>query len=160
MPLLQQRVGHGSGVSWGEFATQAPGLAEFGVRRLAVAPAYLATLDRSGAPRVHPVTPIVGDGRLFLFMEPTSPKGADIDRRGVYALHCHVPDMNGTGGEFYVRGRGERIDSAAARSAAVGAASYDPHERYVLFELGVSEARCNGYGDVVLPEPRSWRSRQ
>ncbi len=78
MPVLRERVGHPLGVPWGEFASQAPGLAEFGVRRLADAPAYLATVDRSGAPRVHPVTPIVGDGRLFLFMEPTSPKGDDI----------------------------------------------------------------------------------
>jgi hypothetical protein len=157
MPVLQQRVGHGLSVPWGEFALQAPELAEFGVRRLAAAPAYLATLDRSGAPRVHPVTPIVGGGRLFLFMEPTSPKGDDIARRGVYALHCRVSDGNGTGGEFYIRGHGERIVSPQLRAVAAQAASYTPHDRYVLFELGITEARCNGYGDVALPEPRSWR---
>jgi hypothetical protein len=28
---------------------------------------------------------------------------------------------------------------------------------HVLFELHTTEARCNRYGDVVLPEPRSWR---
>ncbi|MGH2405330.1 MAG: pyridoxamine 5'-phosphate oxidase family protein, partial [bacterium] len=49
--------------------------------------AYLATLRGDGAPRVHPVTPIVGEGRLFLFMEPTSPKGHDLRRDGRYALH-------------------------------------------------------------------------
>jgi len=27
----------------------------------------------------------------------------------------------------------------------------------VLFELRITEARRNGYGDVVLPEPGSWR---
>jgi hypothetical protein len=157
MPVLQHRVGHGLSVPWGEFAAQAPDLAEFGALRLAAVPAYLATVDGSGAPRVHPVTPIVGDGRLFLFMEPTSPKGEDIVRRGVYALHGLVPDANGTGGEFFVRGRGERVDSPRLRAAAVEAASYEPHDRYVLFELGIAEARCNGYGDVALPEPRSWR---
>ena len=157
MPVSQQRVGHDLSVAWGEFAAQAPELAEFGAQRLAAVPAYLATVDASGAPRVHPVTPIVGDGRLFLFMEPTSPKGDDIVRRGSYALHCHVPDSNGTGGEFYVRGRGERVDSPQLRAAAVDAASYTPNDRYVLFELRIAEARCNGYGDVALPEPRSWR---
>ena len=86
-------------------------------------------------------------------MEPTSPKGDDIVRRGVYALHAHVPDSNGTGGEFYVRGRGERIDDTAIRFVVVEAASYAPHDRNVLFELRVVEARCNGYGDVALPEP-------
>ena len=157
MPVSQQRVGHDLGVAWGEFAAQAPELAEFGAQRLAAGPAYLATVDASSVPRVHPVTPIVGEGRLFLFMEPTSPKGDDIVRRGSYALHCHVPDSNGTGGEFYVRGRGERVDSPQLRAAAVDAASYTPNDRYVLFELRIAEARCNGYGDVALPEPRSWR---
>jgi hypothetical protein len=28
---------------------------------------------------------------------------------------------------------------------------------YVLFELSVTEARCNGYGDVVLPSVTRWR---
>jgi hypothetical protein len=157
MPVLQQTAGHGPSVRWGEFAAAAPELAELGARRLAAVPAYLATVDDSGAPRVHPVTPIIGDGRLFLFMEPTSPKGGDIVRRGVYALHCLVPDAHGTGGEFYVRGRGERIDTPQLRAVAAHAASYTPHDRYVLFELRIAEARCNGYGDVALPEPRSWR---
>ena len=160
MPVRQQRVSLGLSVPWGEFAWQAPGLAEFGVRRLAAAPAYLATLDRSSAPRVHPVTPIVGEGRLFIFMEPTSPKGDDIARRGVYALHSRVPDANGTGGEFYVRAHGQRSESPDLRAVAARVAMYTPHDRYVLVELGIAEARCNGYGDVALSEPRSWRSTQ
>ena len=154
----RRRGAHLRGVPWGEFAAQAPELAEFGVGRLAAGPAYLATVDDRGGPRVHPVTPIVGGGRLFLFMEPTSPKGGDIVRRGVYALHCFVPDANGTGGEFFVRGRGERVDQPDLRAVAAEAASYTPHDRYVLLELRVAEARCNGYGDVALPEPRSWRA--
>jgi len=28
-----------------------------------------------------------------------------------------------------------------------------------LFELEITEARCNGYGDVQLPEPRRWREQ-
>lgn len=144
-------------VPWGEFAARVPALAEFGAQRLAAAPAYLATVDESGAPRVHPVTPIVGAGRLFLFMEPTSPKGDDVVRRGVYALHTQVADSNGTGGEFYVRGRGHRLERPEDRAIAVEVASYDPLDRYVLFELHIAEARSQGYGDVELPAPRSWR---
>jgi hypothetical protein len=75
----------------------------------------------------------------------------------VYALHCLVPDAKGTGGEFYIRGRGERIGSEQVRAVAAGAASYRPSDRYVLFELRIAEARCNGYGDCRLPEPASWR---
>jgi hypothetical protein len=158
MLTLPPRVGHRLAVPWGEFAAHAPELAAFGAQRLAAVPAYLATVDDAGAPRVHPVTPIIGPGRLFLFMEPTSPKGHDIVAHGVYALHGLVPDDHGTGGEFFVRGRGERIDTPHIRAVAAQAASYTPQDRYVLFELRVTEARCNGYGDVVLPEPRSWQS--
>jgi Pyridoxamine 5'-phosphate oxidase len=158
MLVLPPLVGHGPAVPWGDFAAHTPELAAFGAERLAAVPAYLATVDDGGAPRVHPVTPIIGPGRLFVFMEPTSPKGHDIVARGVYALHGLIPDDRGTGGEFYVRGRGERIDTPHVRALAAQAASYTPQDRYVLFELRVTEARCNGYGDVVLPEPRSWQS--
>jgi Pyridoxamine 5'-phosphate oxidase len=157
MPGPPHHVGHRLSVSWGEFAAQAPELADFGARRLAAVPAYLATVDDSGAPRVHPVTPIIGDGGLYLFMEPASPKSHDIVHRGTCALHCLVADANGTGGEFLVRGRGERIDSPQRRAVATRAASYSPHERYVLFELRVAEARAKSYGDVAVPDPGSWR---
>jgi len=153
---LGPTAGLDAGVAWGGLVAQAPELAEFGARRLASAPAYLATVDDSGVPRMHPVTPIIGEGRLFVFMEPTSPKGHDIIRRRVYALHCGVPDVNGTGGEFYVRGRGERVDSQQIRAFASRAATYEPHDRYVLFELRIADARCNGYADVQLPQPQSW----
>jgi hypothetical protein len=90
-------------VSWGEFSNREPALARFGADRLAAAPSYLATVRRSGAPRVHPVTPIFTDVGLFLFMEPTSPKGSDLRERGWFALHDGVPDDAGSGGEFMSR---------------------------------------------------------
>jgi pyridoxamine 5'-phosphate oxidase-like protein len=142
--------------TWGEFAAAEPELAAFGAGRLQAGPAYLATVRKSGAPRVHPVTPIVAPEALFLFMEPTSPKGRDLRDRGWYAIHNGVPDENGTGGEFYLSGRAVAVDDPALRGVAVAAASYAPSERYVLFELHVGEARCNGYGDVPLPANRRW----
>jgi hypothetical protein len=144
---------------WHSFARAAPGLAAFGQSCLQRPPAvsYLGTIAADGLPRVHPVTPIVGDGRLFLFMEPASPKVRDLRERRVFALHNGVPDGDGTGGEFFVRGLAEPVEDPALRSAAAAAASYEAADRYVLFELTVSEARCNGYGDVTLPEPRRWR---
>jgi hypothetical protein len=42
------------------------------------------------------------------------------------------------------------------RAGVVDAASYEPAERYVLFELLVGSARAKGYGDVILPEPSRW----
>jgi hypothetical protein len=143
---------------WGEFEAAHPALAAFGAERLGHAPAYLATVRSDGSPRVHPVTPIVGEGHLFIFTEPTSPKARDIQERGTYALHNGVPDMNGTGGEFWLAGTATLVTDERLRALAVEAASYSPEERYILFELGVAEARCNGYGDVTLPSPPRWRA--
>jgi hypothetical protein len=142
--------------SWGDFEDQAPALAAFGAERLKAAAAYLATLRRNRAPRVHPVAPIVGGGRLFVFMEPTSPKAHDLREREWYALHNGVPDTFGTGGEFFIGGRANLLDDPQLRTVASDAAMYQPEDRYVLFELLINEARCIGDGDVTLPEPGRW----
>jgi hypothetical protein len=138
-------------VTWAEFEARAADLAAFGRERLSVAPAYLGTIRENGAPRVHPVSPIFGACRLFVFMEPASPKGRDLRARSWYALHNGVPDTVGSGGEFNVWGRGVPVEDPELRAAACEAAAYEPEVRYILFELGVEEARCNGYGDVALP---------
>lgn len=143
-------------ITWGEFARIEPELADFGGSRLRVPPAYLATVRQSGAPRVHPVTPIITADGLFVFMEPTSPKGRDLRERGWYALHNGVPDTHGSGGEFFISGKGVAVEDAEARVIVAQAASYEPAKRYVLFELKLREARCNGYGDVPLPARRRW----
>src|SRR3954466_14368216 len=113
--------------TWAEFAQQAPELAAFGKIRFGSEVAYLGTLRADGGPRVHPVTPIIGQ-QLFLFMEPTSPKGRDLERDGRYTLHCAVEDMNGGGGEFYVRGRGTFTDDPLLREQAVQASPYKPQD--------------------------------
>lgn len=143
-------------ISWGEFCRREPDLALFGVGRLTALPAYLATVRRSGAPRVHPVTPIFAGDGLFLFMEPTSPKRRDLLERGWFALHSGVPDNEGTGGEFSASGLGRAVDDPEMWSLVANAAGYGPPDRYVLFEFRLSEARCHGYGDVPLPDTRKW----
>jgi hypothetical protein len=143
-------------IGWGEFAELEPELASFGAGRLTAAPAYLATLRRSGSPRIHPVTPIFTAVGLYLFMEPTSPKGRDLRDQGWFALHNGVPDNAGTGGEFNVSGLGFAIDDPDMWSHVADAASYTPLDRYILFEMQLSEARCHGYGDVPLPSTQKW----
>ena len=102
------------------------------------------------------MTPIVSAKGLYVFIEPTSPKGRDLRERRWFAMHNGVPDNEGSGGEFFVRGEGVAVDDAAVRADVVGAASYEAAQRYVLFELLVGSARANGYGDVILPEPSRW----
>jgi hypothetical protein len=143
-------------VPWSEFALAAPALAAFGADRLLRPPAYLATVTGDGGARVHPVTPIVSATGLYVFMEPTSPKGRDLRERRRFAMHNGVPDTEGSGGEFFLSGEGIPVVDDVVRAGAVAAASYEPAERYVLFELLVGSARANGYGDVTLPEPSRW----
>jgi len=144
--------------TWGAFRVEEPELAAFVAERLLAAPAYLATVRANGAPRVHPVTPIITDAGLYVFMEPTSPKAADLSARHEFALHNGVPDNAGTGGEASVSGTGHFVEDHDVRGMVASAASYDPAERYVLVELRPIEVRCNGYGDVELPEHRRWRA--
>ena len=141
---------------WLEFAQQAPELAEFGQARFQTGVAYLGTVRADGSPRVHPVTPIIG-GQLFLFMEPASPKGKDLQHDARYTLHCAVEDSNGGGGEFYVRGRAALIDDPLIREQAVRAAPYPPQERYILFVLTIEFAFMNRYVDGH-PNSRRWHS--
>ena len=144
--------------SWKEFAQQAPELAAFGEARFGSGVAYLGTLRPDGGPRVHPVTPIIGE-QLFLFMEPTSPKGKDLERDPRYTLHCSVADSGGGEGEFYVRGRGARTNDPQTRAQAIAAASYTPNERYILFVFTVDFAFVNTYGGSD-PGPRRWQDAE
>lgn len=54
-------------------------------------------------------------------------------------------------------GTGHPVNDAAVRATIVEAARYSPADRYVMFELLPTEVRCNGYGDITLPECRRWR---
>jgi hypothetical protein len=129
-------------ISWAEFANELP--------------AYLATVRPSGAPRVHPVTPIFTSSGLFLFMEPTSPKRKDLLHNGLFALHSGVPDNAGTGGEFSCSGQGVPVDDPVIWARVAEASGYEPPERYIVFEFQLDEARCHGYGDVPIPAIQRW----
>lgn len=143
------------GQTWMDFATATPDLAAFGVERIHGRVVYLATVRADGTARVHPVTPIVGGGRLFIFMEPTSPKGHDLRRGSGYALHSTVQDNSGAGGEFTLRGRGALIEDGAVRATAIQAATYAPADRYILFELSVDGASSTVY-EGGRPVRRRW----
>ena len=141
---------------WNDLENAAPELAAFGLKRFESGVAYLATVRQDGSPRVHPVTPIIGQGHLFLFMEPTSPKGHDLRRGGRYALHSAVSDINGTSGEFILTGSAQFIEDSAMRSLASQLASYAPADRYILFELSIESAVSTTYKDGN-PVRQHWR---
>ena len=142
---------------WADFAAEAPRLEAFGRRRLERRIAYLATIRADGSPRVHPVSPLIGAGCLAIYMEPTSPKVADLRRDARYALHCSVEDNEGGEGEFYVSGRAEEIIDAQRRIEAAGwaeAAGYDPVNRHVFFEFKLGYVLATTYDEG--PKRERW----
>ncbi len=147
-------------MSWKTFESQNPEIAEFAKARLYNKVAYLATIRKDGSPRVHPFTPIIGEGHFFVFMEPTSPKGHDLRRDGRYAVHCSVSDTSGESGEVIVTGMAKFIEDSEVRAQAVRVCPYQPAERYILFELGVEHVLITEYGDagtVAGTVRRQWK---
>lgn len=110
-------------VTWKEFAAAEPALAEAGralLCQFGVGLAFLATLRRDGAPRLHPVCPVLSAGRLFVLITPASPKRHDLVRDGRYALQTFPQPKPGSD-EFAVAGRAVPIDDPAIRRDALPA---------------------------------------
>lgn len=94
--------------------------------------AYLATVRKDGAPRLHPVCPVIADGRMFIAVAETSPKRFDLHRDGRYALHA-LPGKRDD--EFYATGTASRHDDEATRQLVSDAAGHQIHSSDWLFEL-------------------------
>jgi Pyridoxamine 5'-phosphate oxidase len=135
---------------WSEFAAEQPAMAEAGralLYQFKVGLGYLATVRRDGAPRVHPVCPVIAAGGLYLFIGNQTPKLRDLLRDGRYALHTFPnPEVDD---EFTVSGRVERCDDPAVREVVY--AAYTATGNDTLFELWLERALHAKYG----PRP-SW----
>ena len=107
-------------LTWREFATQRPDLAETGqglLYQFGVGLAFLATTRADGAPRVHPMCPLVTEDGLYAFIVP-SPKRNDLHRDGRYAMHSFPADDNEDA--FSVSGRARQVtDPAIAAMLAI-----------------------------------------
>jgi pyridoxamine 5'-phosphate oxidase-like protein len=103
--------------SWSEFEERAPEMASAGKKLLyqhGPGLAFLATVRKDGAPRLHPICPTVVEGSLYALILPSSPKFSDLKRDGRYALHTFPPVE--VDDEFLVMGRAQFIDDAALAS--------------------------------------------
>jgi hypothetical protein len=133
-------------VTWGEFALQSPPLAAAGEKLLRLFTlAFVATVRRDGAPRVHPMTITIHDGGLYVFPVLSTPKARDFERDGRYALHAfpHLP--NGTldsyvDDEFTCAGRGIRIEDADLRGAVTAVHNDSVGAEDSLFRLDLDRA--------------------
>ena len=130
--------------SWKLLEEQAAEIAGFGMARIDGKVAYLATIQDAW-PRVHPVTPIIGNGRCFVFAGPDSSKVRHLRDNGRYSLHCGMSDSSGSSGEFKIVGKAVAISDASIREDAESVCSFRPSSRSLLFELQLEEAVATSY---------------
>ena len=103
-------------VTWKQFEESEPELAALGEGQLfqfGVGLAFLATVRKDGAPRLHPLCPVLHDGHLYIFVPQSSPKREDLLRDGRYALQVFPPPKE-VSEEFYLTGKAVLIRSPAA----------------------------------------------
>jgi predicted pyridoxine 5'-phosphate oxidase superfamily flavin-nucleotide-binding protein len=147
--------------TWNGFANAAKEIANEGRRlfdRYHVA--MLATTRADGAPRLQPVAPIIADGRLFVFVNPKTPKFSDLVRDGRYVMHA-LMDL-GVDNEFQIGGSATLIEDAEVRLMVAKAAGYPVLEQdrsAKLFELDIERAMRTTWYHQGRPDTRPIRKR-
>jgi hypothetical protein len=109
-------------VTWKELAAAKPELADVGrslLFQFGVGLAFLATVDKDGAPRLHPVCPVLSNDHLSVLITPTPPKRSDLLRDGRYALQS-FPQPKAGSDEFYITGKARLVDEPAANGDSWG----------------------------------------
>ena len=153
--------------SWLEFAAARPDLAGPGrdlLYQVGVGLGFLATTRADGAPRVHPMCPLLHEAGLFAFIIP-SPKQHDLLRDGRYALHSFPCEDNEDA--FSCSGKARLVTDAGLRSdlsdvfvtERLQLAVPAPSEEDALFEFVVGSClltRTSGHGDAH-PVHHVWR---
>jgi hypothetical protein len=153
--------------SWSEFQAAEPQLAS-AVRALmqqyGPGMGYLATVRADGAPRVHPVSPVITDEGLYCFIVD-SPKRGDLERDGRYALHSYPPED--TDDEAYLTGTARRVRDRDVVGRLAGALRASPQVDWRLFEFDVDTATVRRHGPSgamplalapnTVPVHRIWR---
>jgi hypothetical protein len=151
--------------TWNEFETDAPDIAEAGKKLLyqyGVGLAFLATLRKDGAPRLHPVCPTVVDGHLYALIGP-SPKRGDLGRDGRFALHTLPPAE--VDDEFLVMGRASHVadkqlvEKVRGDLVARGMKSSDDEELFEFAIESVMHAKYPGGHGTWPPKYSIWKSR-
>jgi hypothetical protein len=119
--------------------------------------AYLATVGRDGAPRIHPINLVWADGRLLAFIVP-SPKLDDLRRDGRYALHS--TGSEDIDDELAIRGRAREVTDLGQRAAALAACPFDPGDDHALVELDLEQVLWGHYEPrgVFPPHYRRWHA--
>ena len=148
--------------SWAQFAEAEPEMAALALQLLSNEKfqiGYLATVRKDGAPRVHPVCPVLAGNHIYLAIGPQSPKLNDLRRDGRYMLHA-MPGKDDA--EFNIRGQATEANDANTHAEVEQAASavglnVKPSE--VLFRLDIEQAATTYWENVGQPDTRPIRRR-
>ncbi len=146
-------------VTWKDLSAAAPDLAQVGstlLNQFGVGLAFLSTVRRDGAPRLHPVCPVISGEHLFVLITPTSPKHGDLVRDGRYALQTFPQPKPGSD-EFFLAGRARPVDDAATRAAVLRDARHRADESEALFELWIDRVMHTRWENVLTPDMRPAR---
>jgi hypothetical protein len=151
-------------VGWKDFAAAAPELAGQGsalLTQFGVGLAFLATVRGDGAPRLHPVCPVLSGDGLYVLITPASPKCGDLIRDGRYALQTFPQPKPGSD-EFYVAGRARLVEDEAARAAVLRDARHRADASETTFELQIERVMHTTWENVLTPAMRprhqTWRA--
>ena len=127
---------------------------------------YLATVRADGGPRVHPVSPAVLDGRLYVYCLLSSPKLRDLRDDGRYALHSFPPEESDD--EAFLTGRATRVGDRRVIARLAEALHASGEVDWRLYELSIETATLRSHGPAgalplavsprVAPLTRSWRA--
>jgi hypothetical protein len=129
-------------VTWGQFAAQNQALADKGERLLfqfGVGLAFIATIRKDGAPRLHPLCPVRSGEGLYVLISPESPKKWDLLKDGRYALQT-FPEARKDSDEYYLSGRAQPINDPGIKDAVVSDAKHFASREEALFELLIERA--------------------
>jgi len=144
-------------VTWKEFAAAEPDLAEVGCSLLfqfKVGLAFLATVRRDGAPRLHPVCPVLSGDRLFVLITSTSPKLRDLLRDGRYAVQT-FPQPKAGSDEFSVAGKAVLVEDPAVRANILRDVRHMADASEIAFELLIDRVMHTRWEHVLTPQMRS-----
>ncbi|OGO37181.1 MAG: hypothetical protein A2W35_10665 [Chloroflexi bacterium RBG_16_57_11] len=146
--------------NWKEFAQAEPSLAQTGANQLfqyEVGLAFLASIRKNGAPRLHPVCPVLSKARLYVLIMPNSPKRLDLERDGRYALQAFPQDKPDSD-EFYLSGTARLIDDPAIYADVLADAKHHANPDEILFELEIDRAMHTRWEGFGTPDYRSVHS--
>ncbi len=152
-------------MTWKEFAEADPALAEAGAGQLfqwGPGLAFLATVRGDGAPRLHPVCPVLSGAHLYVLVLPSSPKRRDLERDGRYSLQAFPQDRPDSD-EFYLSGSARLVKDAKVKKAVLADAKHHASAKEILFELLIDRAMRTVWEGFGTPEYHcthtTWKAR-